>query len=145
MIMGAFTWLENNQKDFNKLFQLKKRKISLKIENEKKDPVEQAIPKKPKKKLPSWAKRATTGMEIDVFLQDQVKMAQLHQEEFDKKYAIPEFLKKKKESPGDETSLEDKAFIDYSDLYDLLTDEIKKKLKQNVPNKFNKYGANGDL
>jgi hypothetical protein len=62
-------------------------------------------------------------------------------QELDKKYTIPQFLKDKKiDQPTGETSLEDKAFIDYNELYDLLTDDIKKQLKSTKPNKFSARG-----
>lgn len=134
MIIGAFSWLEKNRGDFKKLFKLKKRKLSLKIEGS--NPEEKKSSEKPRgRKLPSWAKKACKGMEIDIFLQDQAKMAQLHLEEFNKKYSIPQFLKDKKNQPKKESNLEDKAFIDYNELYDLLNNDIKKQLKFAAPNK----------
>jgi hypothetical protein len=110
MIMGAFTWLENNRSDFNKLYKLKKRKISLKFEEKKNEPSETFIspfktnstttslqPVNSTKKLPSWAKRATTDMEIDLFIQEHAKMAVELQEEYQKTFTIPSFLKVKKD------------------------------------------------
>lgn len=94
----------------------------------------------PAKKLPSWAQKATSSLEIDVFVQEYTRKLKEFEAEFANKYVLPKLDKLKQKQQKNEISLGDKAFIDYDDIYDCLNDEISKKLRFAKPNPANGYG-----